>query len=94
MAGGLTSATDGLFSPVTMSSLVFKCLNERRFFHTATLVPSTADVIICGGVDSNQQILASCERYSHETDLLKFHMFFYLLIMQTRIKMIAICYTK
>lgn len=67
LVSGRTSVTDDqlaaceLFNPVTMSSSLVECLNERRFFHTATLVPSTGNVFVCGGVDSNKQALASCE---------------------------------
>jgi hypothetical protein len=67
-AGGRTSVTDDqlapceLFNPTTMSSMIVKCLNEPRFFHTATLIPLTRNVLVCGGVDSNKQVLASCER--------------------------------
>ena len=67
LVSGRTSVTDDqlasceLFNPITMSSSVVQCLNEPRFFHTATLVPSTGNVFVCGGVDSNKQALASCE---------------------------------
>ena len=69
IASGRTSATDyelapcELFHPVTMSSAIVQCLNEFRFFHTATLLPSTGNVLMCGGVDSNKQVLASCEQF-------------------------------
>jgi hypothetical protein len=69
LAGGRTSITDDqlapceIFNPLTMSSVVLKCLNVPRYFHTATLIPSTGDVLMCGGVDSNKQILASCESF-------------------------------
>ncbi len=68
--GGRTSVIDDqlapceLFNPVTMTSLVLNCLNEPRFFHTATLIPPTGNVFVCGGVGSNKQVLASCERFA------------------------------
>lgn len=69
LTGGRTSVTDDqlasceLFNPMTFSSSTLKCLNEPRFFHTATLIPSTGNVFICGGVDSNQQAMGNCELF-------------------------------
>ena len=67
LAGGRTSVIDDqlasceLFNPITLSSSTLKCLNESRFFHTATLISPTGNVFMCGGVDSNKQGLARCE---------------------------------
>jgi hypothetical protein len=69
LAGGRASITEYQLAPcelvnsVTMTSTVLNCLNEPRFFHTATLIPSTEDVFMCGGIDSNRQVLARCERF-------------------------------
>ncbi len=42
------------------------------FHHTATLVSSTAYVLMCGGIDLNKQIpMPAVNFISHETDLRK-----------------------
>ena len=67
LAGGRTSVIDDqlapceLFDSVSITSTVFNCLNEPRFFHTATFIPTTGGVFMCGGIDSNKQVLANCE---------------------------------
>ncbi|UJR19680.1 hypothetical protein I4U23_022814 [Adineta vaga] len=69
LAGGRTSMTDDelapceIFNLVTMSSVIVKCLNVPRFFHTASFIPSTGNVLMCGGVDTSKQILNSCEQF-------------------------------
>ena len=50
LAGGRTG------NNITSNS---KYLNVPRFFHTTNFIPSTGNVLMCGGVYSNKKILNS-----------------------------------
>jgi hypothetical protein len=55
--------TFDIFDVSTRSFIKSGTMKTKRTFHTATLIPPTGKVLVCGGVDSNKQVLASCERF-------------------------------
>ena len=52
-----------LFNIIAMTTTIAANMSIPRAFHTAVLLPNTNDVLCCGGVDSSNTPLSSCERY-------------------------------
>jgi hypothetical protein len=52
-----------LFNIKIMSTTISANMSIPRALHTAVLLPNTNDVLCCGGVDSYNTPLSSCERY-------------------------------
>lgn len=52
-----------IFNITTMSSITVANINTPRALHTAVSMANTDEVLCCGGVNSNNVALSSCERY-------------------------------
>lgn len=57
-------ASTEIFDPVTLTSQMVGSLNFARYQHTATIMSTTGDVLVTGGVGVGNVFLSSCELFN------------------------------